>query len=713
VNFSWARPRVLLIVAVAMTAAAIGVAVALGSSVGPSAPSAVSSVTGIGTVAWSNAANAEASDDAWASASLGSGVVSNYLEATGFGFAIPAGSTITGVTVSVERSASGTSDIRDQSLRLLKASALAGTDRADTLSSWPHGTDASASYGSSSDLWGTTLTASDVNASGFGVALSAKNNAGSANFARVDQITITVSYTTGGGGGGTAPANTVSPTDSGLAVQSKTLVAGHGAWSGTSPISYGYQWRRCNSSGASCVDISGATSTGYTVAAADVSHTLRVHVTATNSAGSATADSAATPVVLSSSTGFEAVGSSNYGVLYNPSAPYTAWLGAWIDPLDGSLWAGFTQSSGTQGSGTPQWVQDRLGDPTWTAARDHWDLTNETLYETSTDHGSTWSLVNTDGTSDMTTPDATGAPGSSSNCTSSGNGSGCPTYTTIPYTPQADIALSDGTLIRRVNGEDIKYDQTFSATAFLQRLAPGATSWSGIQYVLDPSSCSCTEQISRIRQLSDGRLIALGEWWSSLPGQPHGTAHHLLAVSSNEGVSWTSALSIGAGVTEPAVNEWDVAELPDGDLLAVFRTAGSNVPVQGLLTKSGSSWTLTDVTTTPFAHSGHPELLATSEGAILYITEQNGSQQGIWVLSNSSAESDGNGWTLLPFTATGTNCVAAGSNFNCSSDYYPRSFEDPYSHTIYVFSHHGADDPYPPSSNEEIIKQSFTIQATP
>ena len=60
---------------------------------------------------------------------------------------------------------------------------------------------------------------------------------------------------------------------------------------------YGYQWRRCDAAGASCVDVTGETSTTYALIAADVGATVRVRVTATNSAGSSSASSAETATV--------------------------------------------------------------------------------------------------------------------------------------------------------------------------------------------------------------------------------------------------------------------------------------------------------------------------------------------------------------------------------------------------------------------------------
>ena len=70
-----------------------------------------------------------------------------------------------------------------------------------------------------------------------------------------------------------------------------------GTWSGSIPIDHSYQWRRCDSAGASCVDIAAATATTYALAAADVGHAIRVRETATNPYGQSLVESAASAVV--------------------------------------------------------------------------------------------------------------------------------------------------------------------------------------------------------------------------------------------------------------------------------------------------------------------------------------------------------------------------------------------------------------------------------
>ena len=87
------------------------------------------------------------------------------------------------------------------------------------------------------------------------------------------------------------PVNTAPPAIAGEAEVGEALTADHGTWSGTGPLTYEYQWQRCDFFGNNCVDIAGATDDSYTLTDDDAGHTITVVVTATNSAG----DSAGAP----------------------------------------------------------------------------------------------------------------------------------------------------------------------------------------------------------------------------------------------------------------------------------------------------------------------------------------------------------------------------------------------------------------------------------
>jgi hypothetical protein len=125
-----------------------------------------------------------------------------------------------------------------------------------------------------------------------------------------------------------APVMNAAPAVSGSAAQGATLTASSGSWSGTAPISFAYQWRRCDANGSNCSDISGAAGQTRVVSADSVGKTLRVQVTATNSAGSASDASAPTAVVTASKQPV-ASGQPNVTGSLQVGATLTVGTGAW------------------------------------------------------------------------------------------------------------------------------------------------------------------------------------------------------------------------------------------------------------------------------------------------------------------------------------------------------------------------------------------------
>jgi hypothetical protein len=99
-----------------------------------------------------------------------------------------------------------------------------------------------------------------------------------------------------------APSNTSPPTITGTAQQGQTVTVNKGAWSGTEPITYSYQWQRGDSNGGHWTSIKSATTTTYTIQKQDVGNTLQVTVTGRNADGANSATSVATAVVKAVAT---------------------------------------------------------------------------------------------------------------------------------------------------------------------------------------------------------------------------------------------------------------------------------------------------------------------------------------------------------------------------------------------------------------------------
>ena len=171
------------------------------TTIGPNSPSSAS-----GTGFWLNPTNILAHDNVYATASIGgkSAEATGYLQGTGYGFAIPGGATISGITVTayVKASSPPNGSVLDSNVTLLKAGVLTGDNKANP-NLWPTTpTSTPVVYGGPMDLWGTTWTPADINNSNFGIAMQAiiRPILGTEE-AFVDYISITVSYLPSGGDG--------------------------------------------------------------------------------------------------------------------------------------------------------------------------------------------------------------------------------------------------------------------------------------------------------------------------------------------------------------------------------------------------------------------------------------------------------------------------------------------------------------------------------
>jgi len=116
---------------------------------------------GTASGSWDNVARATGAPD---SSCAGTSSSAASLNLTNYGFTIPAGSTITGISVSLQY----TTGPWEPTIRLLKAGTSAGTARTGhtggTMCPGPLET-----HGGGNDLWGTSWTVEEINSSNFGV----------------------------------------------------------------------------------------------------------------------------------------------------------------------------------------------------------------------------------------------------------------------------------------------------------------------------------------------------------------------------------------------------------------------------------------------------------------------------------------------------------------------------------------------------------------
>lgn len=157
---------------------------------GAKLPSSGATSGGTGT-AWSNPTRAYDDNNSFASSSMSS--TSEFLYLKGFNFSIPSNAIIDGVILNIDRYASVSNRVQDHSISLLNNTSALGTNKNSTVF-WPT-SQAVASYGSSTDLWGnttTTLTPTIINNANFGVRIRAKTS--SSATAYIDYASITVHY---------------------------------------------------------------------------------------------------------------------------------------------------------------------------------------------------------------------------------------------------------------------------------------------------------------------------------------------------------------------------------------------------------------------------------------------------------------------------------------------------------------------------------------
>jgi hypothetical protein len=174
-----------------------------------------------------------------------------------------------------------------------------------------------------------TLQASDVGST-IAVQETATNLGGASPAASSVQTTVVLPP---------VPVTQGPPAIVGTVAQGQVLSEQHGLWS-NNPTAYTYQWQLCNSAGASCAPIAGATGRSYTPQGSDVGKRIVVLETASNAGGtSASAASVATPAVAAARAAnilavtlaadhLSASSAQLHGVVYTQGAP-ASWQFAW------------------------------------------------------------------------------------------------------------------------------------------------------------------------------------------------------------------------------------------------------------------------------------------------------------------------------------------------------------------------------------------------
>ena len=155
--------------------------------------------TSIGTQSWTGLTNVGAQDNVYATATATNSQITNYLKCTKYNFSIPAGATITGITVGPWVNATRTFTVN--AMQLVKGDVIQATNLAAG-TAIPNGGGAMRPnptqllFGGNTNLWGNTWTVDDINSPTFGAAFAAQRGTfNTVQTVGVDAMPITIDYT--------------------------------------------------------------------------------------------------------------------------------------------------------------------------------------------------------------------------------------------------------------------------------------------------------------------------------------------------------------------------------------------------------------------------------------------------------------------------------------------------------------------------------------
>lgn len=154
---------------------------------------------------WNSVTNIEASDNYFSTVTLvpngtctsNNCYFSQDLTPSDYSFSIPSNAVITGIVVEVLKKGSALNSISDSIVQLVSNNFAVGSNLALN-ETWTTSNNMS-TYGSSTNLWGSSWTPSLINDATFGVLVKAKNISTSQVTASVDWIGVTVYYSTATG----------------------------------------------------------------------------------------------------------------------------------------------------------------------------------------------------------------------------------------------------------------------------------------------------------------------------------------------------------------------------------------------------------------------------------------------------------------------------------------------------------------------------------
>jgi len=362
---------------------------------------------------------------------------------------------------------------------------------------------------------------------------------------------------------------------------------------------------------------------------------------------------------------YSAVGHERQTIYRSPFRPaFTSWVGAWLMP-DGSVMTSFTQATGPveNREKAPAEIRRKLNWPPADGEEfEQYDMTGlelRNVHLRSHDAGRTWEKVSAD---------------RFKSCMNGVSG-------------EAETSLPDGMIVRGLLGLYLPFNPELPQTGFLQRSKDGSKSWGSPEVPLDP--LKYTSWPRRLRLLRDGRLVLL-IGMVPLPSSELTRVEFskrvipTILVSSDSGASWSEPIrAVGAEENEGWTEEFDIAELENGDLLAIFRPANGTNRRIGILRKADNSWTASPTQATVLPHNGQPELLASREGPILHFAPY-----GIHWTDDKGAT-----WHRLDVPGTG---------------YYPRSIQTDEGE-ILAIGHIGGDDGYD-KADQSVVLDRFRLQ---